>query len=1393
MKKILGLDLGTTSIGWALVQEAENKEEKSSIIRVGARVNPLTTDEKSDFEKGKPISTNAGRTLKRGMRRNLQRYKLRRNNLIDIMIHQGWITQETILAEHGNRTTFETLRLRAKAADEEISLEEFARVLLSINKKRGYKSNRKANNEDEGQAIDGLEISKELQKSGSTPGQYVFERMKQGKYYVPDFYRSDLTAEFEKIWNNQLQYYPDLLTEAFKKELDGKNKSQTWGVCRQYLGVVGEKRDKKGKDLEKENYEWRAKAVSEQIGLEELTVVFQNINNQIQKSTTYLGKISDRHKELYFNNMTVGQYMITKLDADPNFSFKNTVFYRQDYIAEFERVWDKQAEFHPELTDSLKKEINETIIFYQRPLKSQKGLVGTCEFESHEQVITKDGKPLVKTVGLKVCPKSSPLFQEFKVWLTVNTISINRKPLSQEQKELLFEELNSKAKMSTAEAIKLLCGKSGGTINYKKDLDGNRTQAAFLDAYLNIIETCGYDKADFMKMPVAQLYEAIENIFQSLNYKTDFLHFDAYLEGQAYESQPAYKLWHLIYSYEGDKSETGDEKLVSKISELTGFSKEHAQILSRITFESDYGSLSSKAMRKIIPYQRQGYVYSDACELAGYRHSKSSLTKEELDKKELKEHLTMLPKNSLRNPVVEKILNQMVNVVNSIIDTFGKPDEIRIELARELKKSADERKELTDGIAKAEKLNNEYREILRNEFGIPEPSRNDIIRYKLYEELRENVYRTLYSNTYIPRDRLFAGNEFDIEHIIPQAKLFDDSFSNKTLEVKQINIEKGNATAYDFVKSRYGETELEAYKDRVEHLFKSGKIGRAKHDKLLMTEWNIPDGFIERDLRDSQYISKKAKSMLQEIVRDVVTTTGSITERLREDWQLVNVMQELNWDKYDKLGLTEYLTDRDGRNIPRIKDWTKRNDHRHHAMDALVIAFTKRSYIQYLNNLNARIPKGSEDDTKVDLRDINISDLPFQQRQHVVRAIENSQLARDSKGKLRFIPPMPLDEFRAEAKKQIDNSLVSVKAKNKVVTRNVNTTKKAGGSKSKIQLTPRGQLHKETVYGKIERYVTKEEKVGAKFTREMIATVANKSYRHALSKRLEQFGGDPKKAFTGKNSLEKNPLYADESHFCLVPEKVNTVQFETVYTMRTPIDQNLRVDKVIDVGIRRILQARLDEYGNDPAKAFSNLDKNPIWLNKEKGIQIKRVTISGISNAIALHQKTDNLGNKMFDADGEPIPTDYVSTGNNHHIAIFKDADGNLQEHVVPLFDAVAQAGLGLSVIDKEYRKDEGWEFLFTMKQNEYFVFPNEETGFDPNDIDLMNPDNYSLISPNLFRVQKLATKYYVFRHHLETNVEDTPQLRDITWKRITNINLLKNVVKVRVNHIGQIVQVGEY
>ena len=1389
MKKILGLDLGTTSIGWAYINEAE-EPGSSEIIKLGVRVNPLTVDEQRNFEQGKSITTNASRTLKRGMRRNLQRYKLRRENLIAVLKEKGFISDDAVLSEQGNRTTFETYRLRAKSAVAEISLEEFARVLLMINKKRGYKSSRKVREGDGEKVIDGMLVAKQLYDRNITPGQFSLELLNEGKKHLPDYYRSDLQREFDQIWSFQQTFYPEILTQAFKEQIRGKGKQNTSKI---FLGKFQiYTADNKGADKLLRAYQWRVEGLSKKLTVEELAYVISELNGLISESSGYLGAIGDRSKELYFGKQTVGQYLMGKLDADPNYSVRNQVFYRQDYLDEFERIWETQANFHKELTPELKKEIRDIIIFYQRPLKSQKGLISFCELESKLVEIKVNGKVKRRNIGSRVCPKSSPLFQEFKIWQTLNNIRVwnigeslgtrkmngkNKEPnLPQEEKEKLFKELSLKENLSKRDVLELLFGRNvrEWDMNYEK-VEGNRTRAVLFKAYQEIIARSGHGEYDFARMPSSEVLEIVSGVFGGLGYNTDILYFNS--DADYVDREPFYRLWHLLYSFEGDKSNSGNEKLINKITNLYGFEREYAVILADVMFQPDYGNLSAKAIHKILPYLKDGDRYDLACEYAGYRHSKNSLTKEERENRILKEKLDVLPKNTLRNPVVEKILNQMVHVVNGVISKYGKPDEIRIELARELKKSASEREKLTQAINQATTDHEAIRLQLEKEFGLMRVSRNDVIRYKLYMELESLGFKTLYSNKYIPREKLFS-KEIDIEHIIPQARLFDDSFSNKTIEFKDVNIEKGNLTAFDYVSGKKGEEGLKEYETRIEELFKGGYISKAKLNKLRMGEKDIPDDFIERDLRDSQYIARKAKEMLEEIVADVVSTSGAITDRLREDWQLVNVMQELNWNKYERQGLTEVFENRDGQKIRRIKEWTKRNDHRHHAMDALMIAFTKPSYIQYLNNLNARGDKSGS-----------------------IYGIEQKELSRDDKGKLRFKPPMPLDRFRLEAKWHLENILISTKAKNKVVTPNVNRTKKRGEMNQKIQLTPRGQLHQETIYGSIKQYVTKEIKVGSAFDVEMISKVANKAHREALLKRLNAFDHDAKKAFTGKNSLEKNPVFLNDIHTCKVPEKVKIVSLETVYTIRKEISPDLKLDKVIDKKVRDILEARLAEFGGNSKLAFVNLDENPIWLNKEKGIAIKRVTISGVSNVIALHDKSDKDGKLVLDKDGQVQPVDFVCSGNNHHVAMYRDQDGKIQDNVVSFFEATVRVKEGLSIIDREYKKQEGWEFLFSMKQNEYFVFPNQETGFNPKEVDLMNPDNNALISSNLFRVQTMSkvmygnqtVRDYKFRHHLETTVKDCKELKDITYKQYKSLDFVNQIVKVRIDHIGQIVHVGEY
>ncbi|WP_121667998.1 type II CRISPR RNA-guided endonuclease Cas9 [Mesonia aquimarina] len=1370
MKKILGLDLGTTSIGWAYVNEAENENEESSIIKSGVRVVPLSTDEENDFKKGNSITINADRTLKRGARRNKFRYQLRRKALINELKSIGFIDDKTKLTETGNGSTHELLKLRNKAVSDKVEKEEFARILLSINKKRGYKSSRKANNNEEGELIDSMGITKKLYENNLTPGEFSYQLLKSGKKSLPDYYRSDLENEFSRIWKKQKEFYSEILDENLFTELADKNKNQTWKICEQPFKIQGIKLEGNRDEKKLEKFRLRKIALTEKIDLEYLAIVLQEINNEINQSSGYLSEISDRSKELHFKDLTVGQYLYDQISKNPHTSLKNQVFYRQDYLNEFQKIWNKQVEFYPELTNKVKDKIQNEIIFYQRRLKSQKGLISYCEFESWEQEVSIDREKKRKTVGHRVIPKSSPLFQEFKVWQNLNSIRVtNIKTnevfhIEEDSNVELFQKLNWTAQLTDKQVLKEFGLKpEDWKINFQK-IEGNKTNHNLLETYKEILKIEGYDNINFSKIEPDVLQQTLEQCFNEIGIDKNILEFDATLSGNKFAKQKSYELWHLLYSYEDDFSRTGTKSLENKLKSNFGFKDEHLPYLINIRFQDDYGNLSARAIRKIMPHLQEGKIYSDACELAGYNHS-NSVTKKQNEDRKLKPKLDILKKNSLRNPVVEKILNQCINVVNAIIEDpkMGRPDEIRIELARELKNTKEQRDQITKAIGKATRDHEKYRDEIKSKFGLPHVSRNDLIRYKLYKELESNGHRTLYTNTYIKPEDLFS-KKYDIEHIIPKSRLFDDSYSNKTLETKESNLDKGDETALDFIERKFGKEDLEKYINRVEELYKAGKIKGSKHRKLLMSIKDIPEDFLNRDLGTSAYIAKKAAEILLDVTKRVSLTSGKITSKLRDDWGLIKVMQELNWDKYEKVGLTYYKENKEGKRLPRIKNWTKRNDHRHHAMDAITVAFTKPGMIQYLNNLNAKTNKE-------------------------IFKLENKYTYKDEKGKRKFIAPFP--HIRKTSKENLSQILISHKAKNKVTTKNKNKINLKGKNSFKYQTveTPRGQLHKETVYGKSKYYETKTEKIGGKFNKEHINFVAKKSHRNALLKRLEEFENTPKKAFTGKNALAKNPIFLNGTQET-VPEKVKLAWLEDRFTIRKEITPDIKIDKVVDEGVKKILRKRLKNFNNKPKEAFADLDKNPIWLNKEKGIKVKRVKITGISNAEPLQHAKNHFGEEVLGKNNNNIPTDYVSTGNNHHVAIYKDEKGNLQEEVVSFYEAVARKNADLPIINKEHEK--GWEFLFTMKQNEMFVFPNEEKAFNPSEIDLLNPNNKALISENLFRVQKFTHKDYFFRHHLETNVDNTKETHKLSWVR-TGLSGIKNIQKLRLNHLGDIVEVGEY
>src|SRR5690606_16625745 len=276
-------------------------------------------------------------------------------------------------------------------------------------------------------------------------------------------------------------------------------------------------------------------------------------------------------------------------------------------------------------------------------------------------------------------------FELFRIWQKINDLSWKNpngesfKPTPEQKQKLKNvlwngENLNSKHKLTITEIKKILgYGRNDKIYLNFTELDGSRTYAILKNA----LEAAG-----------------IENPEQYLFFNLDVND----------EKGGLFELWHITYSLPTEK------EVVNTLKKRFGFSENQVEIIAkRVGYSSDYGSLSTRAIRKLLPYLEKGLGYSDACDEAGYDHSGY---KTEI---ELQPKLKQLKKNELRNPVVEQILNQVVNVVNLVIEKYGKIDEIRVELARELRNSAKTRKNISLSNSKNKKNNDSIRKKLLEE------------------------------------------------------------------------------------------------------------------------------------------------------------------------------------------------------------------------------------------------------------------------------------------------------------------------------------------------------------------------------------------------------------------------------------------------------------------------------------------------------------------------------------------------------------------------------------------------------------------------------------------------------------------------------------------------------
>ena len=803
------------------------------------------------------------------------------------------------------------------------------------------------------------------------------------------------------------------------------------------------------------------------------------------KQTKYVEEVNQRYADLQAEHLTIGQHFYKELlhskierASGPYYTFriKDKVFPRAAYIAEFDQIMRTQRAYYPEvLTDELIDELRNRIIFYQRPLKSCKHLVSLCEFEMRPYK-NKDGK--IVYGGPKCAPRTSPLAQLCAMWETVNNITLTnrnneRYDFSLEERRQIVKHLCTHETLKLTDLYKILgISKKDGWYGGKaigKGIKGNAT--------LNQLRKALNGKySQWLEMPIEKI-DVADNVTAEVFWAVS----------PNIEETPLFKLWHAVYSLQN-----ADELANTLRNKFDITDQEVIDNLCKIDFvKPGYANKSHKFIRRLLPYLMEGMMYSEACVRINVNHS-NSMTAEERDARQLSEHIELLPKNALRQPVIEKILNQMINLVNRLQQEYGPIDEARVELARELKQSRDERESAYKAINKNERLNAEISAKI-SEFGI-RPSRSRIQKYKMWEESNQ---RCFYCGKTIDLTQFLNGADVEIEHIIPRSILFDDSFSNKVCACRECNQAKGNMTAMEFMDTKpIGEQE--AYKQRVAEAFDAHRISKTKRDHLLWRRADIPQDFIERQLRQSQYIAVKAVEILQQGIRQVWTSGGSVTDFLRHQWGYDEILHTLNLPRYKQVDeLTEWVRyEHAGQehDEERIKNWTKRIDHRHHAIDALTVALTQQSYIQRLNTLEA-----SHSEMERIVKEAN---TPYKEKKSILE---------------RWVAEQPHFSV-ADVTDKVDSILVSFRAGKRVTTPARRAVYK-GGKRIIVQRNlqvPRGSLTEETVYGRLgDKFIVKYPLDHPSMKPE---NIVDPTIRALVQKRVAEKG---KEAF-------KEPLYSAE-------------------------------------------------------------------------------------------------------------------------------------------------------------------------------------------------------------------------------------------------------------------------
>src|SRR5574344_800399 len=1010
MSNILGLDLGTNSIGWALVDDS-----KGQIIKAGSRIVPMDAQAMADFESGNLQSSAAARTTYRSTRRLYERAELRRERLlrvlnklnflplhyqqqIDFDRHPGQFvshgepllpsrkdaegknefifndsflemledfrTVHPELLEEGHKIPYDwtIYYLRKKALSRPIKREELAWLLLNFNTKRGYYQLRGEEDEIKTAKNEEYKVLKVAHVEKMDP-----VKNRRGYFY------------YEITYNNGAKQRKLGMT-------DPRKIGDTVEV------IVTTTLDKEGN-----------------VALDKEGCPKIKLRDPQEGDWTLLKKRTEA--DLEDKHITVGEYIYDALLADPAIKVRGKLvktIERSYYKAELIEILNKQKEFIPELSNpdiymdcvrelyhsneahvkSLAKMdfiyfLTEDILFYQRPLKSKKSEIANCPHEQYHYIDRETGEIVKRPI--KVIPKSHPLFQEFRLWQFISNLKIFQKEKTVDGKLKtdvdvtdefirgtddrckLFTQLNMRRDISSQQLIKLLCisNPSAYRWNYVED----------------------------------KTYPCNETRYE-IN-RDDMLHSDA--DGT---NQKEIDLWHILYSV---NDPVLLRKALATYAEKNGLPQEdfvesHIHIKP---FTSDYGAFSEKALKRLLPLMRMGQYWHEADIDAKTRQHIDVIIRGKADKslydiakkndisltsvesfqglpvflvetivygnkqdflvwhkpQDISDYLMYeFKQHALRNPVVETILGETLRVVRDIWTTYGKIDEVHVEMGRDLKQPKEKRVKDTQRNFENERTNLRIRQLLQ-EFASPDcnidnvrpysPSQmelfkiyesdildaheteddiqtiidnlgdaskhvphSDIIRYRLWLEQK---YTSPYTGDVIPLSKLFTP-AYEIEHIIPRSRYFDDSLSNKVICESGVNKLKGNRLGYEFIIAEPGRI-IGKHKvfDRLqseEYVKQHYDKTKAKMRKLLMED--VPDSFILRQLNDSRYIARKTTEILSCLVRGdndgkvaendqapvsihVIHTNGAITDHLKDDWGIKQIWNRIIAPRFERL------------------------------------------------------------------------------------------------------------------------------------------------------------------------------------------------------------------------------------------------------------------------------------------------------------------------------------------------------------------------------------------------------------------------------------------------------------------------------------------------------------